>query len=89
MAMKARKPKASHSLFFKALFAGIAFVFIFAMNSQAAFTPKTSVFSASKPDPLGFSQLVEPNVLLLIDTSGSMTFRMSENETTFGDGGRP
>ncbi len=89
MAMKSRKPKASHSLFFKALFVGIACAIMCATNSEAAFTPKTSVFSASKPDPLGFSQLVEPNVLLLIDTSSSMTERMDSSTFTYGDGTKP
>lgn len=32
---------------------------------------------------------VEPNVLLLIDTSGSMAFRMEDDDKTWGDGTRP
>jgi len=32
---------------------------------------------------------VEPNVLLLIDTSGSMAFKMQNDDKTWGDGTRP
>ncbi|GAB1426750.1 hypothetical protein MASR2M17_01760 [Aminivibrio sp.] len=32
---------------------------------------------------------MEPNVLLLIDTSGSMTFRMDSGTSTYGDGTKP
>ncbi|MDD4365581.1 MAG: hypothetical protein PHF19_07540, partial [Synergistales bacterium] len=36
--------------------------------------------------PHGFGKALDPNVLLLIDTSGSMTFSLSGNYT-WGDGG--
>ena len=51
--------------------------------------PVTSVFSANKNPPEGFSEIVEPNVLLLIDTSGSMTFFMHSEDSTYGDGTQP
>jgi hypothetical protein len=57
--------------------------------ASIAFEPQTNVFSAPKNPPAGFSQIVEPNVLLLIDTSGSMTFFMDEDKPTYGDGSKP
>jgi len=57
--------------------------------ASIAFEPQTNVFSAPKNPPAGFSQIVEPNVLLLIDTSGSMTFFMDNDDSTFGDGSKP
>lgn len=48
-----------------------------------------SVFSAPKSPPEGFSLIVEPNVLLLLDTSGSMTFFMDNDDKTGGDGSKP
>jgi type IV pilus assembly protein PilY1 len=55
----------------------------------AAFTPKTDLFSATKDTPLGFSNLVEPNVLILIDTSGSMAYKTESDSSTDGDGSKP
>lgn len=55
----------------------------------AEFTPKKDLFSADKDTPLGFTNLVEPNVLLLIDTSGSMAYRMNSSTSTYGDGTNP
>lgn len=57
--------------------------------ASIAFEPQTNVFSAPKNPPAGFSQIVEPNVLLLIDTSGSMTFFMDNDSSTYGDGTNP
>lgn len=57
--------------------------------ADAAFKEQYSVFSALKSPPEGFSLIVEPNVLLLIDTSGSMTFHMEDDYTTYGDGTKP
>lgn len=42
-----------------------------------------------KDAPLGFGRMLQPNVLLLLDTSGSMTFRTDSSTTTWGDGTRP
>jgi type IV pilus assembly protein PilY1 len=55
----------------------------------AEFTPRKDLFSAEKDTPLGFTNLVEPNVLLLIDTSGSMAYRMRSSTSTYGDGTNP
>ena len=48
--------------------------------------------SFEKEIPMGFSEeyMLPPNVLLLLDTSGSMTFGPEgENDYTLGDGSRP
>lgn len=47
--------------------------------------------SMEKGIPMGFQDgfMLEPNVLLLIDTSGSMTFETESDNTTYGDGSRP
>lgn len=47
--------------------------------------------SFQKEIPMGFSDqyMLPPNVLLLIDTSGSMTFETESNTSTYGDGSRP
>jgi len=47
--------------------------------------------SVEKGIPLGFQKgsMMEPNVLLLIDTSGSMTFENDSDNSTYGDGTRP
>jgi len=42
-----------------------------------------------KPVPPLFENNIQPNVLLLIDTSGSMTFNMTNDNTTYGDGSKP
>ena len=41
--------------------------------------------------PLGFKEgfMLEPNILLLLDTSGSMVFRTEDDDPTRGDGSRP
>jgi hypothetical protein len=67
-------------------------IFLLSIGSSAVFAefaPKTDLFSADKDTPLGFTNLVEPNVLLLIDTSGSMAFKMENNVSTNGDGSKP
>lgn len=58
-------------------------------SPASAFTPKTELFPGTKGSPVGYTNLVEPNVLLLIDTSGSMTFRMRNDTSTYGDGSSP
>ena len=58
--------------------------------ASIAFEPQTNVFSAPKNPPAGFSQIVEPNVLLLLDTSGSMVFYLDkDNPRPGGDGSKP
>lgn len=47
------------------------------------------LFSADKDTPLGFTNLVEPNVMILIDTSGSMAYYMHTESSTYGDGTNP
>ena len=42
-----------------------------------------------KPVPPLFENNIQPNVLLLIDTSGSMTFNMFDDNSTNGDGSGP
>lgn len=42
-----------------------------------------------KPIPSLSDTNLQPNVLLLLDTSGSMTFNMKDDETTYGDGSKP
>lgn len=42
-----------------------------------------------KPIPNGFGKALEPNVLLLLDTSGSMTFNLRDDNSTYGDGTKP
>lgn len=67
-------------------------IFLLSIGSSAVFAefaPKTDLFSADKDTPLGFTNLVEPNVLLLIDTSGSMAYRMRSSTSTYGDGTNP
>jgi type IV pilus assembly protein PilY1 len=71
------------------MMAGLA-VLILSAAFGADFVPQTSVFSAPKNPPAGFSQIVEPNVLLLIDTSGSMVFYLDkDNPRPGGDGSKP
>ena len=45
--------------------------------------------SYSKPIPPLYQNSVQPNVLLLLDTSGSMTFGPENDVTTYGDGTKP
>jgi type IV pilus assembly protein PilY1 len=42
-----------------------------------------------KPIPTLYDTSMQPNVLLLLDTSGSMTFNMQDDESTYGDGSKP
>ena len=79
--MKSCERKRIKVFLFLLLTAGLA-VLILTAASGADFVPQTSVFSAPKNPPAGFSQIVEPNVLLLIDTSGSMTFFMDNDSST-------
>ena len=45
--------------------------------------------SYAKPAPALYENRVEPNVLLLLDTSGSMTYESDSEDTTWGDGSKP
>jgi len=74
------------------VFRSLIVIFLLSIGSSAVFAefaPKTDLFSADKDTPLGFTNLVEPNVLLLIDTSGSMAYRMRSSTSTYGDGTNP
>lgn len=85
------KNKSDRSFRFPA-FLGLALLLTVILSTQSAygaFTAKTDLFSADKDTPLGFTNLVEPNVLLLIDTSGSMAYRMRSSTSTYGDGTNP
>ena len=55
-----------------AALAVIAFVPLGVLPQAAAEAPVLP--SCDKPLPEGYAQSVQPNVLLLLDTSGSMTF---------------
>ncbi|MBL3540672.1 PilC/PilY family type IV pilus protein [Aminivibrio sp.] len=85
------KNKSERSFRFPA-FLGLVLLLTVILSTQSAygaFTAKTDLFSADKDTPLGFTNLVEPNVLLLIDTSGSMAYRMRSSASTYGDGTNP
>lgn len=45
--------------------------------------------SCNKPLPEGYAQSVQPNVLLLLDTSGSMMYLSGSDTSTYGDGSKP
>lgn len=85
------KNKSKRAFLFPVLWSLLAIILLTAGSSAvfADFTPKTDLFSAEKDTPLGFTNLVEPNVLLLIDTSGSMAYRMRSSTSTYGDGTNP
>jgi type IV pilus assembly protein PilY1 len=61
---------------------------LFAAFSQAD-TNTVVLPSCSKPLPEGYTQSVQPNVLLLLDTSGSMMYRSDSDTSTYGDGSKP
>jgi len=61
---------------------------LFAVFSQAD-TNTVVLPSCDKPLPEGYAQSVQPNVLLLLDTSGSMTFTSASDTSTYGDGSKP
>jgi type IV pilus assembly protein PilY1 len=64
----------------------IALAVFFFRNASNADTSPIRLASLYKDIPTGFSEEVQPNVLLLLDTSGSMTFRLDRNTSTYGDG---
>ena len=83
----------SLSSFNKRRIAAILLALLVATISYAAISsgdpaskPLASFF---KPIPSGLSDTLQPNVLLLLDTSGSMTFRMDSGSDTYGDGSKP
>ena len=61
---------------------------LFAVFSQAD-TNAVVLPSCSKPLPEGYAQSVQPNVLLLLDTSGSMMYLSEKDTSTYGDGSKP
>ena len=70
-----------------AALAVIAFVPLGVLPQAAGEAPVLP--SCNKPLPEGYAQFVQPNVLLLLDTSGSMTFRSASDTSTYGDGSKP
>ena len=70
-----------------AALAVIAFVPLGVLPQAAAEAPVLP--SCDKPLPEGYAQSVQPNGLLLLDTSGSMTFRSASDTSTYGDGSKP
>jgi len=63
---------------------------ILCMSSIAIASDDDSILAPlAKLAPLGFGRMLQPNVLMLLDTSGSMTFRTYSNSSTYGDGSRP
>ncbi|MFY9430420.1 MAG: PilC/PilY family type IV pilus protein, partial [Acetomicrobium sp.] len=70
-----------------AALAVIAFVPLGVLPQAAAEAPVLP--SCDKPLPEGYAQSVQPNVLLLLDTSGSMTFTSASDTSTYGDGSKP
>jgi len=76
---------------FRLLFLLTIFVLIW---NIFVFVPEVDSFEAlmapfEKTAQSSFSQNIRPNVLLLLDTSGSMTYQMDSNSHTRGDGSRP
>lgn len=61
---------------------------LFAVFSQAD-TNTVVLPSCNKPLPEGYAQSVQPNVLLLLDTSGSMMYISNSETSTYGDGSKP
>lgn len=84
-----REPKDRSAKFIIIAVMGVLLATLITAPVNAAFEKQYSVFSALKSPPEGFSLIVEPNVLLLIDTSGSMTFQMDNDNSTYGDGTKP
>lgn len=85
--MRESKYKSAKYIFIAVM--GVLLAALVMAPANAAFEKQYSVFSALKSPPEGFSLIVEPNVLLLIDTSGSMTFQMDNDNSTYGDGTKP
>ena len=85
--MRESKYKSAKFVFIAVM--GVLLAALVMAPANAAFEKQYSVFSALKSPPEGFSLIVEPNVLLLIDTSGSMTFQMDNDNSTYGDGTKP
>ncbi len=70
-----------------AALAVIAFVPFEVLPQAAGETPVLP--SCNKPLPEGYAQSVQPNVLLLLDTSGSMMYQSGSDTSTYGDGSKP
>ena len=74
-------------VFVMAALAVIAFVPLGVLPQAAAEAPVLP--SCDKPLPEGYAQSVQPNVLLLLDTSGSMMYLSGSDTSTYGDGSKP
>lgn len=70
-----------------AVLAFIAFVPLEVLPQAASEEPVLP--SCNKPLPEGYAQSVQPNVLLLLDTSGSMMYLSGSETSTYGDGSKP
>jgi len=70
-----------------AVLAFIAFVPLEVLPQAAGEAPVLP--SCNKPLPEGYAQSVQPNVLLLLDTSGSMMYLSGSDTSTYGDGSKP
>jgi len=70
-----------------AVLAVIAFVPLEVLPQAAGEAPVLP--SCNKPLPEGYAQSVQPNVLLLLDTSGSMMYLSGSDTSTYGDGSKP
>jgi len=70
-----------------AVLAFIAFVPLEVLPQAAGEAPVLP--SCNKPLPEGYAQSVQPNVLLLLDTSGSMMYQSGSDTSTYGDGSKP
>jgi len=70
-----------------AILAVIAFVPLEVLPQEAGEAPVLP--SCNKPLPEGYAQSVQPNVLLLLDTSGSMMYQSGSDTSTYGDGSKP
>jgi len=70
-----------------AVLAFIAFVPLEVLPQAAGEEPVLP--SCNKPLPEGYAQSVQPNVLLLLDTSGSMMYLSGSDTSTYGDGSKP
>ena len=78
----------------KRAFVLVAVAFVIIVAGQLGILPQAAAEppvlpSCNKPLPEGYAQSVQPNVLLLLDTSGSMMYRSESDTSTYGDGSKP
>ncbi len=67
----------------------IAILTLCSSSLSLAYDEDSILAPLSKTTPLGFGRMLQPNVLMLLDTSGSMTYRTYSQSSTYGDGSRP